>query len=86
VAYQELFRAAEAEARNAEAGLWGATPAPTVAPPPAQGNCDSSYPDVCIPFYPPDLDCGEIAFKRFTVLPPDPHGFDGDHDGIGCES
>jgi micrococcal nuclease len=23
--------------------------------------------------------------KRFRVLPPDPHGFDGDRDGIGCE-
>ncbi len=24
--------------------------------------------------------------KRFTVLQPDPHRFDGDKDGIGCES
>jgi len=23
--------------------------------------------------------------RRFTVLPPDPHDFDGDDDGIGCE-
>ncbi len=37
---------------------------------------------------PPDLDCGEITHRRFTVLPPDPHGFDGDGDGdgVGCES
>ena len=49
-------------------------------------KCDSSYPDVCIPPYPPDLDCGEIIHKRFTVLQPDPHRFDGDKDGIGCES
>jgi len=49
-------------------------------------NCDSSYPDVCIPPYPPDLDCGEISYKNFKVLPPDPHRFDGDKDGIGCES
>ncbi len=48
--------------------------------------CDSSYPTVCIPPYPPDLDCGEIQFANFEVLQPDPHGFDADNDGIGCES
>lgn len=50
------------------------------------GNCDPSYPTVCIPPYPPDLDCGDIPHRRFKVLPPDPHGFDRDNDGIGCES
>ncbi|GKS67547.1 hypothetical protein YTPLAS73_10940 [Nitrosarchaeum sp.] len=50
------------------------------------GNCDHSYPDFCIPPLPPDLDCKDISQKRFTVLPPDPHRFDGDKDGIGCES
>ncbi len=50
------------------------------------GNCDPAYPTVCIPPPPPDLDCGDVNQKRFTVLPPDPHRFDGDHDGIGCES
>lgn len=49
-------------------------------------NCDPSYPDVCIPPYPPDLDCRDIPYKKFRVLPPDPHRFDGDKDGIGCES
>ena len=49
-------------------------------------GCDPAYPTVCIPSKPPDLDCGEISFRRFKVLPPDPHGFDGDNDGIGCES
>ncbi len=51
-----------------------------------QNGCDSSYPDFCIAFPPPDLDCGDISQKRFTVLQPDPHRFDGDKDGIGCES
>ena len=51
-----------------------------------QTDCDPSYPTVCIPTYPPDLDCGEISYKRFKVLQPDPHGFDRDRDGIGCES
>lgn len=49
-------------------------------------NCDPSYPTVCIPAYPPDLDCGEIPYRNFKVLQPDPHRFDGDKDGIGCES
>jgi micrococcal nuclease len=53
---------------------------------PAQPSCDPSYPDFCIPPPPPDLDCGDISQKRFTVLQPDPHRFDGDKDGIGCES
>lgn len=48
-------------------------------------KCDPSYPTVCIPPPPPDLDCKDIPYRNFKVLPPDPHGFDGDGDGIGCE-
>jgi len=59
---------------------------PPTESPPTQSDCDSSYPDFCIPPPPPDLDCGDIPYKRFTVLQPDPHRFDGDKDGIGCES
>ena len=30
---------------------------------------------------------GDIPDRRFPVLPPDPHRFDGnDDDGVGCES
>jgi micrococcal nuclease len=66
-------------------------PQPVVpsAPPPAappSGACHPSYPTVCIPPAPPDLDCPQIPHRRFTVVGDDPHGFDGDHDGIGCES
>ena len=50
------------------------------------GDCDPAYPTVCIPSPPPDLDCGEITHRNFTVLPPDPHRFDRDKDGFGCES
>ena len=60
------------------------TPPPTPTQEPS--NCDLSYPTVCIPPPPPDLDCKDIPYRRFTVLPPDPHNFDGDGDGIGCES
>lgn len=55
-------------------------------PPPPEQNCSPYYPGVCIPPYPPDLNCGDISFRRFQVLQPDPHGFDRDKDGIGCES
>lgn len=64
-------------------------PPPTPAPAPVvrqQSNCDPSYPSVCIPSPPPDLDCGEIPYRRFSVAGSDPHRFDGDHDGVGCES
>lgn len=49
------------------------------------GNCDPSYPTVCIPPPPPDLDCGDIPYRNFQVLPPDPHNFDREGDGLGCE-
>ncbi|MBD1997686.1 excalibur calcium-binding domain-containing protein [Leptolyngbya sp. FACHB-541] len=52
----------------------------------AQQNCDSSYPDVCIAPAPPDLDCGDVSVTNFRVLQPDPHRFDRDKDGIGCET
>jgi hypothetical protein len=67
-----------------------AIPRPATATPTPSGsasgaNCHPSYPDVCIPPPPPDLDCPQIPQRRFRVVPPDPHRFDGDRDGIGCE-
>ena len=65
-------------------------PTPPPPPPPTSGSCAASYPDVCIPPPPPDLDCGEISHRKFRVRwdvsDPDPHGFDGNRDGVGCES
>ena len=73
-------------------------PTATYAPPPLStstkgsgsgggdnSRCDASYPTVCIPPPPPDLDCKDIPYRNFTVRGPDPHRFDGDHDGVGCE-
>ncbi len=57
-----------------------------VIPESIESDCDVSYPDFCIPVNSSDLDCGDIVQKKFTVLQPDPHKFDGDKDGIGCES
>jgi micrococcal nuclease len=56
-----------------------------VSDPVSASACDPSYPDVCITPFPPDLDCGDVPYGGFTVFPPDPHRFDGDYDGIGCE-
>lgn len=63
-----------------------AQPAPPPVPTQPSGKCDPAYPTVCIPPPPPDLDCSEIPYRNFKVLPPDPHHFDSDGDGIGCES
>jgi hypothetical protein len=57
------------------------TPLPSMP----RSGCDPSYPSVCIPSAPPDLDCGDIPHRRFQVIGVDPHGFDGDGDGVGCE-
>jgi hypothetical protein len=48
-------------------------PAATRAP---ARDCDPAYPDFCIPPPPPDLDCGDVNGRNFTVLAPDRHGFD----------
>lgn len=96
VAHAEEFIALARAAREDGRGLWAAcggdpsgapAPPPAPSPPPAAGGpCDASYPGVCIPTAPPDLDCGDVAERRFAVVPPDPHRFDGDGDGVGCES
>lgn len=49
-------------------------------------GCHRSYPTLCIPAPPPDLDCKDIPYRRFPVIGKDPHHFDVDRDGIGCES
>ena len=59
------------------------SPSPTI---PEEPVCDPSYPDLCIPPPPPDLGCDDVSASNFEVLPPDPHGFDGNNDGVGCET
>ncbi|GBC87863.1 Thermonuclease [bacterium HR12] len=84
VRYVDRFTAAQRAARQDGRGLWGRCDEGTE---PAGGDaCDPAYPGVCIPPPPPDLDCADVPYRRFTVRSPDPHGFDGDHDGIGCET
>jgi hypothetical protein len=68
-----------------------AGPPPVVAKPPSKpaakpaAQCDPNYSGACIPNVDYDLDCGEVAAKRFRVVGYDKHGFDGDNDGIACE-
>jgi micrococcal nuclease len=93
--YQDTFIAAERTARESERGLWspttcnGDTASATTTLPTAgsvRPGCDSSYPTVCIPPPSPDLDCADIPYRGFAVVGADPHRFDSDHDGTGCES
>ena len=77
VRYVERLRAAQREARSALRGVWGRCV--------QLAACHPAYPDACIPPPPPDLECSDVDKRRFTVLRPDPHNFDGDHNGIGCE-
>lgn len=68
-----------------------ATPQPTTPPRPAvapkqDAACDPNYSGACIPNVSYDLDCGDVAARRFRVVGYDVHRFDRDHDGIACES
>jgi len=86
VRYVDRFLAAQRDARSNERGLWGDVcnePEPVNTG--GGGNCEAGY-GVCIPPYPPDLDCAEVSATNFAVTGNDPHGFDGDDDGVGCET
>ena len=93
-----LMRAAVA-AKGARRGLWGACPstvlnpfravatgwsAPSSQTPAPTGKCDPNYSGVCVPPYPPDVDCGDVR-APVRVVGRDPHRLDGDGDRIGCE-
>jgi micrococcal nuclease len=90
------FKAAVESAKSNLSGIWAfdlsAEPAAQDAAPSGSAqvtakpaSCDPSYPDVCIPPPPPDLDCIHVPFKNFKVIPPDTHGLDEDGNGIGCD-
>ncbi len=91
VAHVEAFRAVEREARAHNIGLWGACGGPDTpaaqsgAPPPPPPSWGSGG---------PDRDCSDFASheeaQRFFEAEGgpgrDPHGLDGDGDGLACES
>lgn len=60
-------------------------PAPAPAPRSQAASCDPNYSGGCVPVVSYDLDCGNIGFA-VTVVGNDRHRFDGDRDGMGCES
>lgn len=55
-----------------------------VAPPAPRNNCDPNY-SPCVPLVSYDLDCPDIGFS-VRVIGSDPHRFDREGDGIGCEA
>ena len=73
---------------NLENNATAALTSVTTGEPGGQLGCSPSYPTVCIPPPPPDLNCADIPFRNFRVLrdipDADPHDLDGNHDGIGC--
>lgn len=77
VRYSEIFLLLQRRATRGSRGFWKET---------ALKVCDPSYPGVCIPPPPPDLDCDDISDRRFKVVGLDPHNFDMDRNGRGCES
>ena len=58
---------------------------PPTPSPASGGACDPNYAGFCVPIVAYDLDCADIR-HRVTVVGVDIHGFDSDHDGIGCDS
>jgi len=59
---------------------------PTAAPSATPGGaCDPNYSGYCVPIVSYDLDCPDIG-HRVIVVGVDIHHFDGDGDGVGCES
>ncbi|MGH9248509.1 MAG: thermonuclease family protein, partial [Acidimicrobiales bacterium] len=72
--YIDEMRSSEQEARSGELGLWeepdplppeNPEPQGPAEPPdpddePRGDGCDPAYPGVCIPPYPPDLDCAHV--------------------------
>jgi micrococcal nuclease len=78
------YRRAEQTGRTRAQNVWRGCGTP-VAPIKSGPGCDPSYPTVCIPPPPPDLDCADVRHSHFAVRAPDPHRFDGNGDGVGCE-
>ena len=96
---KQQFLQAEVDAKSKKLGFWnqsqpvmpwdfrrGQKPTQETNTRSPQGQqCDSSYPDICIPPNSVDLNCPDIPYRRFRVIPPEPHGVDRDRNGVGCK-
>jgi hypothetical protein len=82
----ELLRAQTQAARGGR-GLWAgcAGVRRAISTDGSRRPCDPSYPNRCVPPFPPDLDCDQIRYANFRISGPDLHDLDGDGDGLGCE-
>lgn len=70
--------------RAVDTGISG----PPTKDPPPNGKCDPNYTGACVPPFPPDLDCADLralGLAPVRSIGSDPHGLDGDGDGVGCE-
>jgi len=81
--YWKIYRLRGASVANLQRAARPQPVAPRSRPP--TPRCDSNYRGACVPIVPYDLDCADIDGPVF-VVGRDPHGFDGDGDGVGCES
>lgn len=95
-AYADTLLGAESKAQSSGRGMWSACTATSdaggggeggggVAPTASGKGCDPNYTGACIPKYPPDIDCDQAGATNFRSVGSDPHGFDGDDDGVACE-
>ena len=79
----------EVTAQSNAVGLWDCDSLSQSSKPPqtieTAMDCEPSYPTICLPPPPPDLSCADVPYRRFQVVPPDPHRLDGDRDRVGCE-
>ena len=78
------YRQAGSTARKGDRGIWGScsssTPGSTPEASPVSGPAPSSG---------PDKNCSDFASQSEAqdyLLPGDPHGLDGDGDGVACDS
>jgi micrococcal nuclease len=89
--YEARLISSEEHAQAANRGLWEACAQgrrhtrAQGGTAPGRGPCDSNYKGACVPRYPPDLDCPDVSAIRFQSVGDDPHGFDGDYNGVACE-
>lgn len=89
VRHADLFRALEQEARTASRGLWAPEFADVTPPTAGPGSGGLRYDPAG-----PDRDCGDFAgqaeaqafFLAAGGPAADPHGLDGDRDGLACET
>jgi micrococcal nuclease len=100
-ARQAEYKAAQVTAQDDRQGVWARCGGTDTAQPEAGNGRPASDPESavrggagsgcasgytpCVPPYPPDLDCADVD-GPVRITGDDPHGFDADGDGFGCDS